>query len=438
MSNYLTNEERLLRERRARIVYLISSILFIALSFYLIWALRELILPAVIGMVMSYICLPILGRLKDKGFSHFWAVICLSGLFCLILFSAINTAGNLIPDQKTELELQVRIRYKLDEKFNHIMGLSDNKKGGNWFYGLFGNELEPLKTEVDEALRLSRKDGKLFKNFFQTPEEMGVDPVLERYWEYHQANLQRDREKEKLARTKVRVVKSTPSFETVPGPGQSRETSLLVMIFDAISLWLITPLVFLILLFDDGKLKKSFVHAVPNQYFEMTLTILDNINEALGRYLRGTFLECTLVGLCFTIFLSLIGLDMQWAATIGIIAGLANAIPFLGPAIGLLVGMVYAIMAEDVSSVLPFINSENLLLAILVVVAIVQLADNAIFQPYVLGNAVDLHPLTVILGVMGGAVIFGFAGMLFAVPVIMVVKVIISTLFRQFRAYYIV
>ena len=71
MSNYLTNEERLLRERRARIVYLISSILFIALSFYLIWALRELILPAVIGMVMSYICLPILGRLKDKGFFPF-------------------------------------------------------------------------------------------------------------------------------------------------------------------------------------------------------------------------------------------------------------------------------------------------------------------------------------------------------------------------------
>ena len=129
---------------------------------------------------------------------------------------------------------------------------------------------------------------------------------------------------------------------------------------------------------------------------------------------------------------------MQWAATIGIIAGLANAIPFLGPGIGLLVGVLYAIMAEDVSPVLPFIDGENLLLAILVVVAIVQLADNALFQPYVLGSAVDLHPLTVILGVTGGAVIFGFTGMLFAIPVIMVIKVIVSTLFRQFRAYYII
>ncbi|MEN8142446.1 MAG: AI-2E family transporter [Thermodesulfobacteriota bacterium] len=438
MSNYLTNEERLLREKRGRLVYSISSLLFIALSCYLIWALRELILPAVIGMVMAYICLPILGLLKDKGFSHFWAVISLSGLFCLILFSTINLSGDLVPDQKTELELQVRIRYKLDEKFSRIMGLSDDKKGGNWFYGLFGRELEPLKTKVDEALRLSKEDRQLFKKFFQNPDELATSPVPERYWNYHQANLERDREKEKQARNTRRGAKTKTFPEPGPGAGQSQESSLLVIIFDAISLWLITPLIFLILLFDDGKLKKTFVHAVPNQYFEMTLTILDNINEALGRYLRGTFLECSLVGLSFTVFLSLIGLDMQWAATIGIIAGLANAIPFLGPAIGLLVGVVYAIMAEDVSSVLPFINNDNLLVAIVVVVAIVQLADNAIFQPYVLGNAVDLHPLAVILGVMGGAVIFGFAGMLFAVPAIMVVKVILSTLFRQFRAYYIV
>jgi predicted PurR-regulated permease PerM len=95
-------------------------------------------------------------------------------------------------------------------------------------------------------------------------------------------------------------------------------------------------------------------------------------------------------------------------------------------------------MAEEVSPVLPFINSGNLLPAILVVVAIVQLADNAIFQPYVLGSAVDLHPLTVVFGVMGGAVIFGFTGMLFAIPAIMIGKVVITTLFRQFRAYNII
>jgi predicted PurR-regulated permease PerM len=438
MNNFLTNEESLRRQRRATVVYSTATVLTLVVTTYLLWALREMILPAIIGMVIAYICLPLIGYLKDKGMPRLWAVICLSGFFCLFLFSTIDLVGNIIPDQKTELELQVRFRYKINEKFNQTMGLSEGRKTGNWFYTLFGRELEPLRDNLDGVLRLSGDDNQLFSEFYRQEKKEGLEPLSERYWQYHQANRQRDTEKAKLAKKNRRKVSAGEKLPSAASKNNAESSSLLLMIFNALSLWLITPLVFLVLLFDNGKLKKSLVRAVPNRYFELTLTILENINEALGRYLRGTSIECFLVGTSFTLCLFLVGLDMQWAATIGIIAGLANAIPFLGPGIGLLVGVLYAIMAEDVSPVLPFIDGENLLLAIIVVVVIVQLADNALFQPYVLGSAVDLHPLTVILGVTGGAVIFGFAGMLFAIPVIMVVKVIVSTMFRQFRAYYII
>jgi predicted PurR-regulated permease PerM len=437
MNNYLASDESLTRQRRARIIYTITTIIGALLIIYLLWALRELILPTVIGMIMAYICLPLIGYLKSKGFSRFWAVVCLSGLFCLVLFSTINFTSDIIPDQKTELELQARIRYKLDNKFNSIMGIDRPNHGGNWFYTLFGKELEPLRENLDTALRISEANHHLLSEFYENPQEMGTGPVKERYWQYHQANRQRDLHRAQQANI-TRDNDNTANITAESEGKKTAQSSLLLMIFNAISLWLITPLVFLILLIDDGKLKRDLVHCTPNRYFEMTLTILDNINEALGRYLRGTFIECFLVGSSFTVCLFLIGLEMQWAAAIGIIAGLANAIPFLGPAIGLLVGVLYAIMAEEVSPVLPFINSGNLLPAILVVVAIVQLADNAIFQPYVLGSAVDLHPLTVVFGVMGGAVIFGFTGMLFAIPAIMIGKVVITTLFRQFRAYNII
>jgi len=438
MSNYLTSEESLRRQNRATVVYSTATVLTLVVTVYLLWALREMILPAIIGMVMAYICLPLIGYLKDKGLPRLWAVICLSALFCLFLFSTINLVGNIIPDQKTELELQVRFSYKINEKFNRIMGLEDGRKTGNWFYTLFGKELEPLRGSLADVLRLSEEDHQLFSEFYRQEKKAGLDPLTERYWQYHQANRQRDAEKTKLAKKPRRKAATGEKPPAAAGENSGGRSSLLLMIFNALSLWLITPLVFLVLLFDDGKLKKSLVRAVPNRYFELTLTILENINEALGRYLRGTAIECFLVGTSFTLCLFLVGLDMQWAATIGIIAGLANAIPFLGPGIGLLVGVLYAIMAEDVSPVLPFITGENVLLAIIAVVAIVQLADNALFQPYILGSAVDLHPLTVILGVTGGAVIFGFAGMLFAIPAIMVIKVVVSTLFRQFRAYYII
>jgi len=437
MSNYLTSEENLLRLRRARIIYTITAGIAVVTGVFLLWALRGLIVPTVIGMLMAYICLPLIGYLKNKGFSQFWAVVFLFGIFCLVLFSTIKLAGDLVPDQKTELELQARFRYKLDAKFKEIMGLGRNDREGNLFYTLFGRELEPLRTQIDEALRISENNNRLFTRFHENPEEMGSNPVEERYWNYHQANRERDREQEKSTRTPLRSEDNADDIK-LSYSDENSDSSLLLSIFNAVSLWLITPLVFLILLVDNGKLKRELVHSMPNRYFEMTLTTLDNINEALGRYLRGTFIECFLVGASFTICLFLIGLETQWATAIGIIAGLANAIPFLGPAIGLLVGVLYAIMAEKVSPLLPFIDGNDLLPAVLVVVAIIQLIDNAVFQPYVLGNAVELHPLIVVFGVMGGAVIFGFAGMLLAIPAIMIGKVVIATIFRQFQAYAII
>ena len=67
-----------------------------------------------------------------------------------------------------------------------------------------------------------------------------------------------------------------------------------------------------------------------------------------------------------------------------------------------------------------------------------QFLDNTIFQPLVLGKAVNLHPLVVVIGVTGGSIVGGFWGMLLAIPTIVVFKVVISTLYQQAKEYYII
>lgn len=434
MSSYLSSEENRRRERRARIVYAVALTMAGLGGVALLWALRGLMLPLAIGVVMAYLCMPLIGRFKDKGFSHFWAIICLSGSFCLLLFTALNLAGSIVPDKQTELELQVRARYKLNNKFNQLMGLDNAAHRGNWLYSLAGQELEPIRGGIDAILTLSAEDEQLFVRYCQAADLLHGRSVPEKYWQYHQANLARDREQLKMpGQGKVNAT-DVLLAKTEGG----RHSSLLRTIISTASLWLVTPLVFLTLLFDDGRLKQGLIRSVPNRYFELTLTVIDNINAALGRYLRGTALECFLVGVSFSFCLFLIGVDPRWAVIIGAIAGVANAIPFLGTAIGLIVGILYAVMAENISPQLPFVNESNLILAIALSVFLVHLADNAIFQPYILGSAVNLHPLVVILGIMGGALLFGFAGMLFAIPTIIVFKVVVSTTFRQLRAYYII
>lgn len=434
MSSYLSSEENRQRERRARVVYVVALSGAGLGVVALIWALRGLMLPLAIGAVMAYLCLPLIGCFKDKGFSHFWAILLLSGLFCLLLFSALNLAGSIIPDKQTELELQVRARYKVNNKFNRLMGLDNDPLHGNWLYSLAGQELEPLRGGIDALLTLSSEEQQLFMRYYSTPGGLQGRPVPEKYWQYHLANQARDREQLKMP-GQVKASASDVLFAKTDG---GRHSSLLRTIISTASLWLVTPLVFLTMLFDDGRLKQGLIRSVPNRYFELTLTVIDNINAALGRYLRGTALECFLVGVSFSLCLFLIGVDPRWSVIIGAIAGVANAIPFLGTAIGLIVGIMYAVMAENISPLLPVINDNNLIIAIAASVFLVHLADNAIFQPYILGSAVNLHPLVVILGVMGGTLLFGFAGMLFAIPSIIVFKVVVATTFRQLRAYYII
>ena len=72
------------------------------------------------------------------------------------------------------------------------------------------------------------------------------------------------------------------------------------------------------------------------------------------------------------------------------------------------------------------------------VVLTAQFLDNAIFQPLVLGKAVNLHPLVVVIAVTGGSIVGGFWGMLLAIPTIVILKVVISTLYRQAKEYYII
>jgi predicted PurR-regulated permease PerM len=101
-------------------------------------------------------------------------------------------------------------------------------------------------------------------------------------------------------------------------------------------------------------------------------------------------------------------------------------------------GLTYAVIAEDVHPLLPFMTADNLPVAVLSVIVIVLILDNIVFQPIVLGGAVNLHPLVVIIGIMGASMLFGMTGVLLAIPTIVVTKVVIQHTFRGLKDYRII
>lgn len=339
---------------------------------------------------------------------------------------------DMIPDDNQKIVLQTRLQFKINEKFEDLMEIDPDTGKGNLAYNLFKNEIDPFMKNLNQLLFLSEGQEESLKFLFEKEAHVnGKLLVTSDYFKYYQENrskMKRIAKERKLANENNNEIKND----------HGNKSSLLITLVNTISNWLLLPFVFIFLLFDSGQIMKFGMALVPNKFFEMSLTIFYEVDKAIGNYLRGTVLECSLVGLTLSIGLFLIGFDPKVALAIGIVAGITNAIPFLGPAIGLGVGLTYGLIVEDISPILPFINLDNLFIAIFFCVLTAQLLDNAVFQPIVLGSAVNLHPLVVIIGVMGGSVIFGFAGMLLAIPAIVIFKVIIETLFRELKAYKII
>ena len=419
-------------QQRAKILYATTGIFSTLFLLALIWAMRSLIVPTLVGGLIAYMCFPWLKFFKRKGLPDFLAIPALLGFFILSVLLISIQIRDIMPDENGKLILRTRIQYKMNEKYQEYMGIQKGGKG-NMIYNLVGKEIDPILKDVIDVLQLDREERAQFSHYYNL--NYTKQPELTKYRSYFFRNMAKQRQ----AKDDLKSLSPLDSgFEENVDESQNGGASLLSKIGEIISIWLVAPFVFLFLLVDQGQIKKNMIALVPNRYFEMVLTIIDNVDEAIGKYLRGTFLECSLVGSTFIICLFLIGVELQWAIIIGIIAGAANAIPFLGPAIGLVVGMIYALIAESVVPVLPFVSPEDLVVWVLVTVGIAQTMDNAVFQPIVLGSAVSLHPLVVIFGVMGGSIIFGFAGMLFAIPAIVIVKVIISTLFDELKAYHLI
>lgn len=186
----------------------------------------------------------------------------------------------------------------------------------------------------------------------------------------------------------------------------------------------VVPFIMFFLLKDGRALKKGFVNLMPNRYFELTLNVLHKMDVQLGNYLRGQVLDAIIVGVLSTVALWLLRVD--YYLLIGAFSGLANLIPYVGPVVG-------SILAVAVSFFSGGTAADAL--AIVAVFAGIQAIDNAVINPLVVARNVKLHPLLILLAVIIGGQFFGVLGLLLAVPVTAVAKVILTETLENLRRY---
>jgi len=184
-----------------------------------------------------------------------------------------------------------------------------------------------------------------------------------------------------------------------------------------------TPFVLFYLLKDGHYLPYHIMKFVPSKMRGNTYQLLREMNQQISQYIRGQLIVAFFVGLMFWIGLSVIG--MEYALTLGILAGALNLIPFLGTFIALIPIVVIAIV----------VHSPFMLVKVLIVFAIEQTLEGRVIQPLILGSNLKIHPVTIIAVLLTAGNLFGIAGVILGIPAYAVIKVVLVHLFAWYEAY---
>jgi len=401
------------------------------LSAYLLWKLRSLIPPVAVGGLAAYICRPLVARLERYLATRGLAIGLLLLAFVVVALFIVNRVRAVMPTEIGAVELKVRGLYKINEGYKSLMGLDPSLTRGNRIYGLAGAELDPRVDWINRLLALTPEETSQF--LASRPHGPDAPSGPDRMLDHYRANLHTLNVRAQAAlpdKGEVGAARRVPAGT----PGPLLKTPL-VILGNILSAWFIAPLVFLFLLGDTGEIKRGLLSAVPNPLFEPALRVLEDLDRALGSYMRGLFLECALLGLSVTVLLVIVGVAPRWAIVIGIFTGATNVVPFMGTAVALFGGLAYALLTEEIHPVLPMVNAGNFVFWVVAAVAVAEVLKNIFFEPVVLGGAVKLHPLVVVIGIMGGGILFDLAGVLLALPTITIFKVSISSAARQLKAY---
>ncbi|KAB3537335.1 AI-2E family transporter [Alkaliphilus pronyensis] len=350
-NKYVDSNKRVDIKRR-QVIYFTFFIIFLMI-FVFVFQIRgfliEILYPFILGIILAYTLNPFVKYLSIRGIKRVWGVLIIYLSISIIIFLISITMVPRIVSEVKNL-LEVLPKY------------------GNETYDYFN----------DILIHYNRNIANL------PPEFDGLKEILD-------VNINR-------------IQKATFNVLT------SITNGLLGMFSRIVGLILI-PILGFYFLKDAEDFKKALVLLIPSKSRKAVLVIMKDIDFVLGGFIRGQLIVAALVGLMTTLVLIVMG--VEFAVLVGLIAGLANIIPYFGPIIGIVPAVIFALL-------------DNPMKAIWVIVAftIIQQIESAILSPKIVGKSVGIHPIWVLLALLIGGRLYGLVGLLLAVPTAGVLKVL--------------
>jgi predicted PurR-regulated permease PerM len=225
--------------------------------------------------------------------------------------------------------------------------------------------------------------------------------------------------------TKVAGVLNINMIQNFLGSIMSTLGNLIVAIFS------ITFITFFFLK-DQHLFFESILMWVPDKYLDNVTRALYSIKRLLTRYFIGIIIQSTCIMILITIGMTIAGIDFQQALVMGLILGILNVIPYVGPWLGLFIAIIMGVashMNQDFTTVvIPLVSY------MVIVEAVTHLIDNLVFQPVIFSNSVRAHPLEIFVVVLAAGFAAGIPGMILGIPGYTVLRVFAREFFYNFKA----
>ncbi len=237
--------------------------------------------------------------------------------------------------------------------------------------------------------------------------------------EYLQATVNRMRTLEETLKSNYTILESVHPTESVMRWAEDTGKWFVVngpgLMGDLLASLFLVPILTFVLLNDGRSIRKRIYQLVPNRFFEIFFLVSSQITASLSDYIRAKLVEAFLVG--FLTFVGLALIQAPYAIVLGIVAGVTNIVPYLGPIIGAVPGLLIVSLDPSMSS---------LILPVALVYLIVNVIDMVVIFPVVVAKLVNLHPLILIAVVALGQQYYGLIGMLISIPIATAIKVVIQ------------
>jgi predicted PurR-regulated permease PerM len=195
------------------------------------------------------------------------------------------------------------------------------------------------------------------------------------------------------------------------------------LLFTLLGYAVLVPVVLFYLLSDWAALTRGVSHLIPRSKLEGVKSFISEADAVLGQYLRGQLLVMAALAVFYSVGLALWGLDL--ALPIGIFTGLAMCIPYIGFGIGFILALLAGVLEFDAIR-------TTLMLA--TVYGTGQILESFYLTPRWVGERIGLHPLAVIFALLAFGQIFGFIGVLLALPLSAVLLVALRRLRIRYTA----